>query len=206
MSKFSRTTKGLFTLAVMAMLFAACSSPKYYVFKTIKHTPVDKNAIVQEQTIAENEHPQEQLTVEVQEETVAVASTEKVAEEVNLSKIRHTIAEKASPKKTEKISKIEQIKTAIQVKKELKKFEKQQEAAQDQDPIAEGKGKSQLVALLLVILVGVLGIHRFYLGYTTIGIIQLLTLGGCGVWALIDLIRIAMGDLKPIDGDYEETL
>lgn len=67
--------------------------------------------------------------------------------------------------------------------------------------------KSQLVALLLVIFVGVLGIHRFYLGYTTIGIIQLLTLGGCGIWALIDLIRIITGDLKPADGsEYDPKL
>jgi TM2 domain-containing membrane protein YozV len=67
-------------------------------------------------------------------------------------------------------------------------------------------GKSQLVALILVIFVGVLGIHRFYLGYTGIGILQLLTGGGCGIWALIDLIRIATGDLKPKDGDYTEKL
>lgn len=67
-------------------------------------------------------------------------------------------------------------------------------------------GKSQLVALLLVIFVGGLGIHRFYLGYTGIGIIQLLTAGGCGIWFLIDLIRIITGDLQPKDGPYEETL
>lgn len=69
-----------------------------------------------------------------------------------------------------------------------------------------GGGKSQLIALILVIFVGGLGIHRFYLGYTTIGIIQLLTLGGCGIWALIDLVRIATGDLKPKGGDYTEKL
>jgi TM2 domain-containing membrane protein YozV len=69
-----------------------------------------------------------------------------------------------------------------------------------------GKGKSQLIALILCAVVGGLGIHRFYLGYTTIGIIQLLTLGGCGIWALIDLIRIITGDLGPKDGSYSETL
>lgn len=71
---------------------------------------------------------------------------------------------------------------------------------------AAGGGKSQLIALILVIFVGGLGIHRFYLGYTSIGIIQLLTLGGCGIWALIDLVRIATGDLKPKGGDYAEKL
>lgn len=70
----------------------------------------------------------------------------------------------------------------------------------------DGGSKSQLIALILVILVGTLGIHRFYLGYTGIGIIQLLTLGGCGIWALIDLIRICTGDLTPKDGSYDKTL
>ncbi|MBK6622073.1 MAG: TM2 domain-containing protein [Saprospirales bacterium] len=67
--------------------------------------------------------------------------------------------------------------------------------------------KSQIIALVLVLLVGYLGIHRFYLGYTGIGIIQLLTAGGCGIWALIDLIRIITGDLVPADGSsYDPTL
>jgi|RhiMetdeSRZDD1v2_1073273.scaffolds.fasta_scaffold02084_20 TM2 domain-containing membrane protein YozV len=67
-------------------------------------------------------------------------------------------------------------------------------------------GKSQVIALILVLLVGGLGIHRFYLGYTWQGIVQLLTLGGCGIWSLIDLIRIIVGTLKPKDGEYETTL
>lgn len=73
-------------------------------------------------------------------------------------------------------------------------------------PVATMSGKSQLIALLLCVFVGGLGIHRFYLGYKTEGIIQLLTLGGCGVWALIDLIRIVTGDLQPKNGRYTETL
>lgn len=69
-----------------------------------------------------------------------------------------------------------------------------------------GGEKSQLIALILCILVGGIGIHRFYLGYTWQGVVQLLTGGGCGVWALIDLIRIITGDLKPKDSDYDKTL
>lgn len=68
------------------------------------------------------------------------------------------------------------------------------------------EGKSQLVALLLAIFIGAMGIHRFYLGYTTIGIIQLLTLGACGIWTLIDIIMIITGDLKPNGGSYSEKL
>lgn len=67
-------------------------------------------------------------------------------------------------------------------------------------------GKSQLTALLLVIFVGSLGIHRFYLGYTWQGIVQLLTLGGLGIWTLIDFVRIITGSLKPKNGEYSKTL
>ncbi|MEY3377042.1 MAG: hypothetical protein RL463_1352 [Bacteroidota bacterium] len=77
---------------------------------------------------------------------------------------------------------------------------------QMQKSAAEGGGKSQLVALLLALFVGVLGIHRFYLGYTGIGIVQLLTAGGLFIWAFIDLILIITGDLKPKTGNYEKTL
>lgn len=53
------------------------------------------------------------------------------------------------------------------------------------------KSKSWLVALLLSIIVGSLGIDRFYLGYIGTGILKLITLGGFGVWWLIDVILIA---------------
>ena len=63
--------------------------------------------------------------------------------------------------------------------------------------------KSQLTALLLCLFLGTIGVHRFYLNYPGIGVIQILTLG---VWALIDLIMIITGDLKPKDGEYDTTL
>lgn len=66
-----------------------------------------------------------------------------------------------------------------------------------------GGGKSQLVAFLLCFFLGLLGVHRFYLGYVGIGLIQLFTLGGFGIWALIDLFLIAFGVLKPKNGDYK---
>lgn len=72
-------------------------------------------------------------------------------------------------------------------------------------PAAAAGGKSQIVAAILAFLVGGLGVHRFYLGYTWQGVVQLLTLGGCGIWALIDLIRICTGDLGPKGGSYDKT-
>ena len=67
-------------------------------------------------------------------------------------------------------------------------------------------GDNQLVALLLCFFLGGLGIHRFYLGYTWQGVVQLLTAGGCGIWTLIDFIRIVTGSLKPKGGSYSKTL
>jgi len=49
-------------------------------------------------------------------------------------------------------------------------------------------------------LVGVLGIHRFMLGHTGIGVLMLLTGGVCGILVIVDLIRILTGSLKYADG------
>ncbi len=61
--------------------------------------------------------------------------------------------------------------------------------------------KDWLVTLLLSIFLGSLGIHRFYAGKIGTGILQLITLGGCGVWTLIDIIMIVTGNFKDNDGN-----
>jgi TM2 domain-containing membrane protein YozV len=56
--------------------------------------------------------------------------------------------------------------------------------------------KSRLVALLFCILLGFLGVHRFYVGKIGTGILMLVTLGGLGIWQLVDLILIAVGSFR----------
>ncbi|MCF6365215.1 MAG: TM2 domain-containing protein [Bacteroidales bacterium] len=70
--------------------------------------------------------------------------------------------------------------------------------------IKEGNDKSWVAALLLCFFLGALGIHRFYLGYPVIGVIQLLTLGFFGIWTLIDFILIIVKGLKPKNGEYTD--
>ncbi|HLV99466.1 MAG TPA: NINE protein [Ktedonobacterales bacterium] len=63
-----------------------------------------------------------------------------------------------------------------------------------------GERKDWLMTLLLCVFVGWLGIHRFYTGHILIGVLQLLTFGGCGVWTLVDLILIVTDNYKDANG------
>lgn len=60
--------------------------------------------------------------------------------------------------------------------------------------------RSYVLTLLLSFFLGWLGIHRFYTGYIWIGIIQLLTAGGFGLWQLIDVISIIFNKYQDSDG------
>jgi len=58
-----------------------------------------------------------------------------------------------------------------------------------------------LTVLLLCFFLGGLGVHSFYTKKTSIGIAQLLTLGGCGIWTLVDFIMILTGGFKDGNGN-----
>jgi len=69
--------------------------------------------------------------------------------------------------------------------------------------------KSFMTTALLGIFLGTFGADRFYLGDTAMGVVKLLTCGGCGIWSLIDNIMLVTGQRtdaqkRPLEG-YEEN-
>ena len=70
-----------------------------------------------------------------------------------------------------------------------------------EEPKVQKTDKEWLVVLLLCFFLGSFGIHRFYVGKTGTAILQLLTCGGCGIWALIDFIMIIVGKFTDADGN-----
>jgi TM2 domain-containing membrane protein YozV len=97
-----------------------------------------------------------------------------------------------------------------QVKAAIKSVEKIQSASSTPaekkgSASTSGSGHRQWIALALVLLLP--GIHRFYLGYYLEGVLFILTGGGCGIWWIIDVVRILTGDLGPADGSgYTEEI
>ena len=62
--------------------------------------------------------------------------------------------------------------------------------------------RSFVATLLLAILVGPLGIHRFYVGKVGTGILHLVTLGLLGIWTLVDVVLIVVGRFRDSDGAF----
>ncbi len=69
--------------------------------------------------------------------------------------------------------------------------------------VAPVSSRSRLVAGLLGLLfplVGLNGIHRFYTGHIWLGVLMLITCGGCGIWQLIDVILVFSGTVCDAQG------
>ncbi|KRF11600.1 hypothetical protein ASG90_17955 [Nocardioides sp. Soil797] len=65
--------------------------------------------------------------------------------------------------------------------------------------------KSKIIAGVLQLLVGAFGVGRFYTGHTGMAILQLCTLGGCGIWSLIDGIMLLVTDSRDSNGRLLRT-
>jgi TM2 domain-containing membrane protein YozV len=61
--------------------------------------------------------------------------------------------------------------------------------------------KSRLACFLLCFFIGWLGAHRFYTGKTGTAILMILTIGGGGIWVIVDLIFILTGAFRDKAGD-----
>ncbi len=57
-----------------------------------------------------------------------------------------------------------------------------------------------LPALLLCLVFGLFGTHRFYVGKVGTGILQMLTLGGLGFWVLFDAVLLVLGKFRDAEG------
>ncbi|NJM93937.1 MAG: TM2 domain-containing protein [Cytophagales bacterium] len=59
--------------------------------------------------------------------------------------------------------------------------------------------QSKTAMILICFFLGGLGIHRLLMGYSNWWL-MLITLGGCGIWALVDFVQIIVGNMKMADG------
>ena len=106
----------------------------------------------------------------------------------------------------EKKAKMEEQRRALEIENRLRSEREKQdlmtELLRQRTPEANTSSKNKMVALMLSVFLGWIGIDRFYLGYAGSGIAKMCTFGGLRIWWLIDILLIAAGSLKPSDGNW----
>jgi TM2 domain-containing membrane protein YozV len=68
------------------------------------------------------------------------------------------------------------------------------------DETPQTSERSRSVALILGVLGGVLGFHRFYVGRPRSGALMALTFGGLGMWWLYDMVVVVAGEFRDSEG------
>ena len=201
----------LFALVAITTMATSCQKSTVGYFnnsQTVSYKEAKKEAKITTQTIV-NENVDKQIAIASTEESIVSTSVlEKAITEnnvvVNETKQMVFAGQKVNSKEEflaltpAKIKENTGKKLTFKEKIVLKATQKQLKKSNN---AVEGD-KSHVAAILLSFFLGGLGIHRFYLGYTWQGVVQLLTLGGLGIWVLIDFIRIIIKDLEPKDGSY----
>jgi TM2 domain-containing membrane protein YozV len=208
--------KNLYLKAFVLLLLAgSCSAPKYSYYFSHNRVPVAKQKISTQQnsvtTTDDTQLPSALATVPVPaSEELVLASAGK-----DLTTVPAVITSPAAGTKAfHPLSgkKLKMVKS--QMKAAIKSYRHDSKKISPDSAEAAGN-QNQLVALLLAIFLGGLGIHRFYLGRIWTGVLQvvlaltsflLFPLYILAIWVLIDIILIAMGTLGPKDGSYGKTL
>lgn len=176
-------------IAIFAVSLTSCTVTKrvhnngYYVewnqnkFKATdkQNTKIETLETIEDSKIVVQHVPTSSVPVTLTTSTPIIAKSDNATNEVKASK-----PVSKSNISINKVAKSENKKTITTQKKKVVK-EKQATGS---------SGKSQIVALILCILLGLIGIHRFYLGYTGLGVLYLFTLGLFGIGWLIDLILL----------------
>lgn len=184
-----------------ALLLSSCST--VYHGRSYVKTPT----VAKEQTKKEQEPV---VAKEITSPTIGNIS-QKFNSDIQFGTFNQINHSRVTPKSNNPIEKnitlvSEEKTTVVANNQENNVISEKKQNEENAQPAPQEKNYDQLTAFLLCFFLGTLGIHRFYLGYYGIGIIQLLTLGGFGIWALIDLILIITGDLQPKDGSYSRII
>ncbi len=207
--------KNILLTFVAVITLAACSSPKYaYYFDNRDYGAGTKSKQQSQPKEVARVTPEEIMQV-IQglpqtDEQLAVAST---AKEIFPSRKTVSATTEIDPGAAPvTLSKEKKRELGKQIKSAIKDYKKQSR----EGSLAAGGDKNQLVALLLAIFLGFLGVHRFYIGRVGTALVQLLLLiiglftviplYALAVWVLIDIILIAMGNLTPKNGSYNPEL
>lgn len=202
-----KLTKILLFVAVVAMVFSACTVQKrvhrkgYHIEWFSQKPNVEKYDADQDVTRDQVAEVREEARNESQEVVAAepVAAEAVVAPEASADMVAVESFDNAV------VEEVAEEEVFYSDDSTYLDDEESDDVEESTDAQETSSGKSQLITLLLCLFIGGIGAHRFYLGYIGIGIIFLLTGGGCGIWWLIDLIRIITQDLQPKDGRYSET-